>query len=103
MNLEGQVRERNLNPKNACLKRRPELGEALAAFAESSQNGQQPPEPQDPHQQVSFVAEIKCKILIRILVSPTVVRSLCTVWQPLDLDSSSIWLNQVIPNDTTNL
>ena len=29
MNLEGQVRERNLNPKNACLKRRPELPEGL--------------------------------------------------------------------------
>ena len=30
MNLEGQVRERNLNPKNACLKRRPELPEGMA-------------------------------------------------------------------------
>ena len=37
MNLEGQVRERNLNPKNACLKRRPELPEGLGdAFQQAA-------------------------------------------------------------------
>ena len=38
MSLEGQVRERNLNPKNAAMKRRPEIAETLQtlqAFAAS--------------------------------------------------------------------
>ena len=43
MNLEGQVRERNLNPKNACLKRRPELQDTLNNY----QNDQNP-ESQEP-------------------------------------------------------
>ena len=46
MNLEGQVRERNLNPKNACLKRRPELPEGMAgalagAFDQAQSRAQQ--------------------------------------------------------------
>ena len=52
MSLEGQVRERNLNPKNAAVKRRPEMEQALqslqafAAQAEMTGNTESQQEPQ---------------------------------------------------------
>lgn len=54
MSLEGQVRERNLNPKNAAVKRRPEMEQALqslqafAAQAEMTGNTESQQEPQVP-------------------------------------------------------
>ena len=70
MNLEGQVRERNLNPKNACLKRRPELQESLS-FDQSQSRASESHEPTVSFSQL-FSSNFQSLSLVKLIVLFTV-------------------------------